>query len=646
MWGRVSAVIGISLACLLAVPPAVSQVWAATPDPLPVETWARLPAMDHVSLSPGGERLAFVAFDGKGRKLFVRDLAGKPLAVMDLAGAKVNSVAWAGDRLVLIQVSKPSRLSLDMRLSEQSTVFSLNVETGKIVQMFAAGVKAWDVVFDRHAVAQENGRWVGYFSTFEQKRNLTGEVDFEDYNPDLFRIDLETSDIDLVNRGDSNTSDWLIRDGAVVARLNYEDLNGRWSLTAGMGAKVLAQGEAPLGEVYLAGFGHDRTTASLVVADADGRTVIKEVSLTDGAVKVVSTGGDEVAVALTDRRDQTLIGYLPDDTVPRAVLFDPARQAKALKALKPFLAKRPLIVSASADQDRMVLWTDGADDSGSYWLVDLKAGKADPLGEAYPRITPSRVGPARLFSYKAADGLDLDGVLTLPPGREANNLPVVVLPHGGPEARDRLGFDWMAQAFAARGYAVIQPNFRGSSGRGRAFRDKGFGQWGRAMQTDVSDALAALAAEGVVDPKRACIVGASYGGYVAVAGITLQNGLYRCSAAFAGVFDLNAKMADSRGRSARTRYWKAYMGTGGLGAISPTSAAAKADAPVLLIHGKDDVVVPYDQSSAMAGALRRAGKPVELVTLEGGDHWLTDEASRAAMLSSIVAFVEKHNPPT
>ena len=637
MWGRI--LVAVWAACLLAGP-----AFAATPSPLPVETWARLPAMDHVSLSPSGERLAFVAFDGQGRKLFVRDLAGKPLAAMDLAGAKLNDVSWAGDRLLLIKVSKPSRLAFDMRLLEQATVFSLNVDTGKIVQMFAAGVKSWDVVFAQHGVAEENGRWVGYFSTFEQKRNLTGEVDFADYNADLFRIDLETSNIDLVNRGDDSTSDWLVRDGVVVARLTYDQLNGRWSLTAGTGPKVLAQGEASFGEPQLSGFGRDRNTAALVVLGPDGRMVIQEINLTDGTARMASAPADEVAMPLINRRDRTLVGYLAEDSMPRAVFFDPARQAKAGKALKPFLAKRPVMVSASADQDRMILRTDGGDDSGSFWLVDFKAGKADPIGEIYPRITPSRVGPARVFNYKAADGLDLDGILTLPPGREAKGLPVVVLPHGGPESYDELGFHWIAQAFAARGYAVIQPNFRGSAGRGLAFRNKGFGQWGRAMQTDVSDALAALAAEGIVDPKRACIVGASYGGYVAAAGVTLQNGIYRCAVSFAGLFDLNATVADTRPRSGSLRYWKSFFGPGNLSAISPSSAAGKADAPILLIHGKDDVVVPYEQSSGMAGALRRAGKRVELVTLDGGDHWLSDEASRAAMLSAAVAFVERYNP--
>eukprot|EP01030_Chromulinospumella_sphaerica_P015253 gene15253-15054_t len=416
MWGRVLVV--VVAAYLLAGP-----VFAATPEPLPVETWARLPAMNHVSLSPNGERLAFVAFDGKGRKLFVRDLAGKPLAAMDLAGAKLNEVSWAGDRLLLIKVSKPSRLSLDMRLMEQATVFSLNVETGKIVQMFAAGVKSWDVVFGQHGVAEENGRWVGYFSTFEQKRNLTGEVDFADYNADLFRIDLETSNIDLVNRGDDSTSDWLVRDGVVVARLTYDEPNGRWTLTSGTGPKVLAQGGAAFGEPELSGFGRDRTTAALRVLGSDGRMVIQEINLTDGSVKVVSAPADEVDAPLVNRIDRTLVGYLAEDSLHRAVLFDPARQTKAGKALKPFLAKRPVIVSASADQDRMVLRTDGGDDSGSFWLVDFKAGKAEPIGEVYPRITPSRVGPTRVFKYKAADGLDLDGILTLPPGREARETP-------------------------------------------------------------------------------------------------------------------------------------------------------------------------------------------------------------------------------
>jgi dipeptidyl aminopeptidase/acylaminoacyl peptidase len=260
-----------------------------------------------------------------------------------------------------------------------------------------------------------------------------------------------------------------------------------------------------------------------------------------------------------------------------------------------------------------------------------------------------------MIDWRAADGLQLHGVLTLPPGRQPKSLPLVVLPHGGPELRDYPGFDWWAQAYASRGYAVFQPNFRGSSEYGVQFRNAGLGEWGRKMQTDIAECAAALAQQGIVDPKRACIVGASYGGYAALAGVTVQQGLYRCAVSVAGVADLSDMLSYAYKRSAgpqsaSLRYWKAFMGVSGFGAssqlapITPAALADRADAPILLIHGKDDTVVPIDQSETMASALRSAGKPVEFVKMNNEDHWLSREETRVEMLKSAVAFVEKHNP--
>jgi dipeptidyl aminopeptidase/acylaminoacyl peptidase len=214
----------------------------------------------------------------------------------------------------------------------------------------------------------------------------------------------------------------------------------------------------------------------------------------------------------------------------------------------------------------------------------------------------------RIVSWRAADGLTLSGVLTLPPGRAARALPLVVLPHGGPEARDYPGFDWWAQAYASRGYAVFQPNFSGSGGYDIGLRNAGLGQWGRKMQTDISDGVADLARQGIVDPKRACIVGGSYGGYAALAGVTVQQGLYRCAVSVAGVADLAEMLAYNRDRaglrSDTMRYWKAFMGVNdstddSLNAISPVLRASHADAPILLIHGKEDIRVPINQSERM-----------------------------------------------
>jgi dipeptidyl aminopeptidase/acylaminoacyl peptidase len=314
------------------------------------------------------------------------------------------------------------------------------------------------------------------------------------------------------------------------------------------------------------------------------------------------------------------------------------------------------LVSGSADWNRVIVHVEGTHTAGTYQLIDFRTHKSTPLADDYPGIPDGMIGPVSIFEYTASDGLGLQGVLTLPPGRDPHGLPVVVLPHGGPETRDFLGFDWWAQAFASRGYAVFQPNFRGSAWFGTAFRNAGFGQWGRKMQTDVSDGLAALAARGIIDPQRACIVGGSYGGYVALAGVTLQRGLYRCAVSVAGVSDLKGMLLHvsvTRGRRqdvAPLRYWHKFMGVENsnsdiLDSLSPINLAARADAPILLIHGKDDSVVPFDQSDAMRKALARAGKPVEFVQLEGEDHWLSRSRTRTEMLQAAVAFVERNNPP-
>jgi dipeptidyl aminopeptidase/acylaminoacyl peptidase len=225
-----------------------------------------------------------------------------------------------------------------------------------------------------------------------------------------------------------------------------------------------------------------------------------------------------------------------------------------------------------------------------------------------------------------------------------------MLPHGGPAARDYPVFDWWAQAFASRGYAVFQPNFRGSTELGAAFRLAGRGEWGRKMQSDLSDGMTALAKAGIVDPHRACIVGASYGGYAALAGVSLQRGLYRCAVAVAGIGDV-AKLTqndirESGGNPIVSRWLRVEIGRGrDLKAISPINFVDRITAPVLLIHGLDDTVVGFDQSRDMAAALRRAGKSVELIKLAGEDHWLSKSETRLTMLKASVGFVEKHNPP-
>jgi dipeptidyl aminopeptidase/acylaminoacyl peptidase len=197
-------------------------------------------------------------------------------------------------------------------------------------------------------------------------------------------------------------------------------------------------------------------------------------------------------------------------------------------------------------------------------------------------------------------------------------------------------------------------NYRGSNTT-PALLHAGFGEWGRKMQTDLSDGVRYLVDRGIADPKHVCIVGASYGGYAALAGVTLQTGIYHCAVSVAGIADLGKFLrwtSDQMMASHNefTSYWDRFLGVTGpddprLAAISPIDHIAALTVPVLLIHGRDDVVVPYSQSEEMAEALQRAGKSVQLVTLPHEDHWLSHSATREQMLDAVVTFLESNDPP-
>jgi dipeptidyl aminopeptidase/acylaminoacyl peptidase len=339
---------------------------------------------------------------------------------------------------------------------------------------------------------------------------------------------------------------------------------------------------------------------------------------------------------------------------PGELFFDRLSQARFAATRKAFPGLQVHLQSYTPGLQRMIVETEGDGDSGTYWLVDIATGNAMPLGYAYPTVKSADVGATSIVKYQAADGLAMEGILTLPPGREPKSLPLVVMPHGGPmDVRDDLGFDWWAQAFASRGYAVFQPNYRGSGGAGAEFRHAGFGQWGKKMLSDIADGVAEITKQHIVEPKRVCIVGASYGGYAALAGVTLQQGLYRCAVSVSGPANLlsfGGWQSSYYGyNNDTTRYWRKLTGedTGGesaLRAISPALLADKADAPILLIHGKDDTRVPIEQSEQMAAALKRAGKIYEFVVLPHEDHFLSREATRLAMLTAAVNFVQKYDP--
>jgi dipeptidyl aminopeptidase/acylaminoacyl peptidase len=271
------------------------------------------------------------------------------------------------------------------------------------------------------------------------------------------------------------------------------------------------------------------------------------------------------------------------------------------------------------------------------------------LFDAYPQIEPRALSPMQSVSFKARDGLDIHGYLTLPSGGPQRNLPAIVYPHGGPSARDVWGYDPTVQFLASRGFAVFQPNFRGSAGYGAKHREAGHRQWGLSMQDDLTDAARWLIEQGIADPQRVGIYGGSYGGYAARMGLVKAPELFRAGATFAGVTDLPMLVDDDSGYDLE-EVNKPILGggwgdRGRLARLSLTRNVEHIRAPWLIAHGTEDWRVHVRQAEALADALRDAGKPVELYLYDREVHGFIDERNQIDFHEKLSAFFERHLGP-
>lgn len=659
IYGPIRFALSASLALCVATPALAAEPPAPSPpDPsslAALSAYGALPGIEDMAISPDGKAFALIARIAGERRIVIMDAAQHILTSAPIGDTKLRGIRWASPRVAIAITSNTQNLGpgfLQDKLELWGAI-RLSLDGQKTEMIFARDSSMAHAIWGDFGSRAVDGKLVGFFSgvAFQPSGDRLTYI-FDHGRPGLYQVDLISNNSKrrvAEPAGQSHYRDWLVDGGGqVAATLDVSSNDGNWRILNQRGTTI-ASGKNLGGKVGLIAFGKDGT--SVVYSETgseDGERRWFEVPLAGGTAQEILPG-IKVERAFIDPTNGRLLGYLQDGAPPRPVLFDPAQQAAVAKVYRAFPKLDVRIAEWTPDFGKFLVHTSGNGDSGTWYVVDMAVRRADPLGTDYPVIQPENVGPISTVAYKAGDGLQLDGVLSLPPGRPAHNLPVVILPHGGPHAYDRASFDWWAQAFASRGYAVFQPNFRGSTNRDDEFMRAGYGQWGRKMQTDLSDGLAELARQGIVDPKRACIVGASYGGYAALAGVTLQKGLYRCAVAVAGVSDLSDMYWTDFRESGGNRMLKRNL-TESLGApatfaeVSPRKHARDADAPILLIHGKDDTVVPFGQSTAMADALRDAGKPVEFVTLREEDHWLSRTATRQQMLEAAVGFVAKHNP--
>ena len=413
--------------------------------------------------------------------------------------------------------------------------------------------------------------------------------------------------------------------------------------SAGGGWKELGRYDSRTGE-GIQPLGVDGNQNALyALMKRDGRDALFRIML-DGSMKtelvyanpqvdvddIVTLGGDNHVIGVSYVTDKREIVY-----------FDPEYE-KLGKALSKALPGLPLVqfVDASRDKSKLLLFAGSDIDPGRYYVLDRATHQMKEISLARPDLEHVRLAEQKAVTYTAADGVQVPGYLTLPPGSNGKNLPALVMPHGGPSARDEWGFDWLAQYFAHQGFAVLQPNFRGSSGYGADwFVQNGFRSWRTAIG-DVAAAGQWLIRQGIADPSKLAIFGWSYGGYAALQSNVLDPDLFKAVVAVAPVTDLQMLKEEAQGFT-NSRLVAAFVGEGpAVAEGSPVRHADRFKAPVLLFHGDQDGNVRVFQSREMDEALRRADKSSELVVFKGLDHQLDDSNARAQLLSRSYEFLK------
>lgn len=630
------------------ITPAPAQVSPAPrpSPPLPTEAFAALPFVEMPSLSPNGTHMAGLFGASGTQNIVIAPIFGKDPKLVTLEVPDMNEVdwiRWVGDDNIIVGLRA-------LRGVEGSSWYVY-----RMIGVNRINRKVTRILWDAGGQMASN---VLHVPTDGSKHILVSAQDsiytnYPEFWPAVYRVDVTTGGKTMVQRPRNNLLWWAADD---QARIRI----GRASQQGGIRSILYyrSDSDGALRSVQRVNLAEDEEheipfhfvpnsdRAFVLESRTDGHRAIVEADMKSGAN--IRTIYDEHPVEglILGPNGSKLLGAYIQNRDQRIHWFDPALAAhqKTLEAASP--ASDAEILSLSHDQSKMLVRFSTADNPGLLFYFDAATGDLSRLAAMNDKIGGRRLSRSDFVQYKARDGLDIEAILTMPRGRRATNLPMIVLPHGGPWAHDQLGYHYIVQFLAERGYAVLQPNFRGSTGYGDRFEKAGRGQMGLAMQDDLTDGVRWAVEQGIADPKRLCIAGSSYGGYAAMWGIAKDPDLYRCAISINGVSSLRREVNDFGG-SIHSRLFRQQWDkmSDDFDAISPINAISRITAPLLLIHGKKDVTVDHSQSSRMHSAMIRAGKKSIFTSVPKADHYFARQADRETMLKSMEAFLHQHNPP-
>jgi dipeptidyl aminopeptidase/acylaminoacyl peptidase len=657
-----------ALASLLAQPvlargkPSVpAQAAAPAPPPsrpglIPVEEFAELPVLASAMLSPDGRRIAARVSTGKDDRIGIWTVGGPAAAVRYIPAGNATSFQWAGDNKLLINVSS-------FVLLVGTTIFPLPVrrvalydlETNRVTQLSGGGNTSggggvggrggMGGFLDEVIFVDPGARYV-LLST--QVNPAT--------SPSVRHVDLVTGRSVEVQPARRGVWNWFAdARGVVRVGVDYGERRTRIYYRAAPGAELRlvdthrnVRDDSVVDMIRFV----DNTQRGIVVTNAEtGRFGVYEYDFsTDTRGATVFEHPEVDVTAPIFAADGSVDGIVYDDDRPRVHWIDPDLAAVQQAVDRALSGKTNTILNSSRDGNRLLVWSSAPDDPGTYYVYDRAARRMEMFASPYEGLHERRLAPVRPVSYQSRDGLRIGGYLTLPPGAPERGLPLVVLPHGGPFLRDRWVFDQEVQFLASRGYAVLQPNFRGSTGYGREFVAKGYGQLGGGMIDDMDDGVEWLVREGIADPARVCIMGSSYGGYAATWAAMRSPERYRCAISWAGPSDLRSTVRHDWGGFVPQRYVRQFRERVegeeriDLNAISPLRQVERLRVPLLIGHGDADTTVPADQSRRLVAALTRRGNPPESVFYPEAGHGFTNAVDRADWMRRVEAFLARHNP--
>lgn len=604
------------------------------PPRIPVRDFFRNPVSRGYDLSPDGAQISFLQPWESRLNIFVRPVAGgEARRLTSEKDRDIQEYFWKGNEFVIY--------GMDDRGDENFHLKRVNIKTGEVKDLTPFPKVRCELVDDLEDISENEILF---------RMNKRDPKVF-----DAFRLNVQTGEMKLAAQNPGNIERYItdhagrIRaatttDGVNTSLLTRPDENAQFKtvLTTNFREQCAPQFYTFDDKALYADSNIGRDKSAIVVIDPE---TAKETQLIYENPEVDVTG-----LAFSKKRKVLTFAIYETWKLERK-FFDPGTES-LFKTVSDKLPGYEVDISAhDKAEEKFIVVANNDRTPGSRYLFEKQSGQLTKLVDVAPWLKEDQLAPMKPIEFKSRDGMTLHGYLTLPLGRDPKNLPVVVNPHGGPWARDTWGYNPEVQFLANRGYAVLQVNFRGSTGYGRKFWESSFKQWGRSMQDDITDGVKWLIQDGIADPKRVAIYGGSYGGYATLAGVTLTPDLYAAAVDYVGVSNLFTFL------NTIPPYWKPYLemfhemvgdpvkDKEQLSATSPALNAQKIRTPLLVAQGAQDPRVNKAESDQIVDGLRKRGVDVEYMVKDNEGHGFHNEENKFAFYEAMEKFLDKHLHP-